>query len=144
MDCTPPGSRVYGIFPGKNTGVGCRTLLQGIFPTQGSNRGLPHCRWIFYHLSHQVILWFLRIILNLLCSCSINGATKPGWQNICLQHDWLNILSPLLRHRAQKKRFLSKYYCLLTMHLVTQELWWKCTTSLINVVFMPSNTVFIL
>ena len=30
--------------PGKNTGVGCHFLLQGIFPTQGSNPGLPHCR----------------------------------------------------------------------------------------------------
>ena len=39
--------------PGKNTGVGCHALLQGIFPTQGSNPGLPHCRWILYHLSHQ-------------------------------------------------------------------------------------------
>ena len=39
--------------PGKNTGVGCRALLQGIFPTQGSNPGLPHCRRILYHLSHQ-------------------------------------------------------------------------------------------
>ena len=29
--------------PGKNTGVGCHFLLQGIFPTQGSNPGLPHC-----------------------------------------------------------------------------------------------------
>ena len=34
-------------FPGKNTGVGCYTLLQGIFPTQGSSPGLPHCRRIF-------------------------------------------------------------------------------------------------
>ena len=39
--------------PGKNTGVGCHALLQGIFPTQGSNPGLPHCRWILYHLSHK-------------------------------------------------------------------------------------------
>ena len=31
-------------FPGKGTGVGCHFLLQGIFPTQGSNPGLPHCR----------------------------------------------------------------------------------------------------
>ena len=31
-------------FPGKDTGVGCHFLLQGIFPTQGSNSGLPHCR----------------------------------------------------------------------------------------------------
>ena len=39
--------------PGQNTGVGSLFLLQGIFPTQGSNPGLPHCRWILYQLSHQ-------------------------------------------------------------------------------------------
>ena len=33
MDCSPPGSSIHGIFPGKNTGVGCHFLLQGIFPT---------------------------------------------------------------------------------------------------------------
>ena len=40
-------------FPGKSTGVGCHFLLQDIFPTQGLNPGLPHCRQTFYHLSHQ-------------------------------------------------------------------------------------------
>ena len=49
MDCT-----VHGISPGQNTGVGSLSLLQGIFPTQGSNPGLPHCRWILYQLSHKV------------------------------------------------------------------------------------------
>ena len=39
--------------PGKNTGVGCHSLLQGIFPTQVSNPGILHCRQILYHLSHQ-------------------------------------------------------------------------------------------
>ena len=39
--------------PGKNTGVGSHSLLQGIFPTQGSNPGVPYCRQIFYPLSHQ-------------------------------------------------------------------------------------------
>ena len=39
--------------PGKSTGMGCHFLLQGIFPTQGSNPGLPHCRQTLYHLSHQ-------------------------------------------------------------------------------------------
>ena len=39
--------------PGRNTGVGCHALFHGIFPTQGSNPGIPHCRWILYHLSHQ-------------------------------------------------------------------------------------------
>ena len=40
-------------FPGKNTGVGCHFLLQGIFLTQGLNPGLPHCRQMLYHLSYQ-------------------------------------------------------------------------------------------
>ena len=34
MDCSPPGSSVHGDAPGKNTGVGCHALLQGILPTQ--------------------------------------------------------------------------------------------------------------
>ena len=40
-------------FPGKNTGVGCHSLLQGIVLTQGSNLGLLHCRQILYHWIHQ-------------------------------------------------------------------------------------------
>ena len=51
--CSPPGSPIHGDSPGKNTRVGCHALLQGIFPTPGSNPGLPHCRWILYHLSHK-------------------------------------------------------------------------------------------
>ena len=39
-------------FLGKSTGVGCYFLLLGIFPTQGSNRGLLHCRQMIYPLSH--------------------------------------------------------------------------------------------
>ena len=39
--------------PGKNGRVGCHALLEGIFPTQGSNTGLPNYRQIFHHLSHQ-------------------------------------------------------------------------------------------
>ena len=53
IDCSPPDSFVRGDFPGQNTGVGCHALLQGIFPTQGLNSGLPHCRRILYHLSYQ-------------------------------------------------------------------------------------------
>ena len=58
MDCSPPGSSVHGDSPGKNTGVGRHALLQGIFPTQGSNRGLLSCRWILYHLNHQGSMGF--------------------------------------------------------------------------------------
>ena len=53
MDCSPPGSSVHGDSPGKNTGVGGHALLQVIFPDQGSNSGLQHCRRILYHLSPQ-------------------------------------------------------------------------------------------
>ena len=53
MDCSPPGSSVHGDSLGKNTGVDWHSLLQGIFLTQGSNPGLPHCRWSLYRLSHQ-------------------------------------------------------------------------------------------
>ena len=53
MDRSPPGSSVRGNSPGKNSGGGCHVLLQGSFLTQGSNWGLPHCRQILYHLSHQ-------------------------------------------------------------------------------------------
>ena len=40
-------------FQGESTGMGCYFLLQGIFPTQGLNPGLSHCRQKLYHLSHQ-------------------------------------------------------------------------------------------
>ena len=58
-DCSSPASSVHEYSPGKNSGVGCHALLQGNFPTQGSNQvshiaeGLPHCRQILYHLRHQ-------------------------------------------------------------------------------------------
>ena len=56
---------------GQNTGVGSLSLLQGIFPTQGSNRGLLHCRWILYQLSHRgsppcAIVGYLLTHLNLM------------------------------------------------------------------------------
>ena len=62
MDCSPPGTSVHGNSPGKNIGVVCHALLQGIFPTQGSNSGLLHCRRILYHLSHQGSLRILEWI----------------------------------------------------------------------------------
>ena len=50
--------RPHGLYspwnsPGQNTGVGSHFFLQGIFPTQGWNPGLPHCRRILYQLSHK-------------------------------------------------------------------------------------------
>ena len=48
MDYTCPWNS-----PAQNTGVGCLSFLQGIFPTQGSNPGLLHCGQILYQLSHK-------------------------------------------------------------------------------------------
>ena len=48
-----PGSPVHGDFPGKNTGVGCHFLLQGISMTHGSNPQLLHCQADSLPLSHQ-------------------------------------------------------------------------------------------
>ena len=58
MDCQLPSSSADSpwSFSGKNTGVGCHFLLQGIFPTQGSNPGLPPCGQTLYHLSHRAAL----------------------------------------------------------------------------------------
>ena len=50
--------RLYSLWnspgsPGQNIGVGSLSILQGIFPTQGSNPVLPSCRWILYQLNHK-------------------------------------------------------------------------------------------
>ena len=74
MDCSPPGSCVLGDSPGKNTGVGCHALLHGIFRTQGSNPGLPHCRQILYQLSQQAS----PRILEWVAYPSSRGSSDPG------------------------------------------------------------------
>ena len=51
MDYSPPGSSVHGVLQ-QEYWMGCHALLQGIFPTQGSNPGLLHCRQILYQLSY--------------------------------------------------------------------------------------------
>ena len=61
-------------FPGKSTGVGCHCLLQRIFPTQGSNPGLPHGRQTLYHPIHQgslKVTWFL-----ILWACDQTGVVR--------------------------------------------------------------------
>ena len=68
--CDPMDTRLLcpWDFLGKSTGVGCHCLLLRIFPTQGSNPGLPHCRQTLYHLSHQgskkgsMLLTYLHIV----------------------------------------------------------------------------------
>ena len=64
IDCNTPGSSVRGDSAGKNTGVGCHALLQGIFPTQGLNLGFLRCRRILYQLNYQRYLVILIIAIK--------------------------------------------------------------------------------
>ena len=63
---------------GLDTGVGSLSLLQGIFPTQGSNSGLPHCRQILYQLSYQRSPLNKKLLTNLLSKdvCCGSGSVK--------------------------------------------------------------------
>ena len=84
MDCSPPGSSVHGDSPGKNTGVGCHDLLQGIFPTQGLAPGFLHCRWILYHVSHEgsptvhAMLCYAKSLQSCLTLCDPMDCSLPG------------------------------------------------------------------
>ena len=55
---------IHGIFPGQNTGVGSLSLLKVIFPIQGLNPSLPHCRRILYQLSHKGSFPKLKMVLR--------------------------------------------------------------------------------
>ena len=99
MDCSLPGSSVHGDSPGKNTRVGCHALLQNIFPTQGSNSGLPHWGRLFFTVwtTRETLLlpymhlcqWritlkkvHLMLILNLRTLISVNfqiSIQEPSW-----------------------------------------------------------------
>ena len=69
--------------PGQNTGVGSLSLLQGIFPTQGSNPGLQHCKKILYQLSHQGSLklgqWH---IVGMLLSEGLKVAQQAAFEEV--------------------------------------------------------------
>ena len=85
MDCSLPGSSVHGDSLGKHTGVGCHVLLQGIFPIQGSNPGLPPCRWFF-------TVWANREAHEYWRGCSIPSPgefTDPGIEPGLLHCRWI-------------------------------------------------------
>ena len=74
-DCNPPGFSINGIFQARTLewvaifflffwGGGFHFLLEGIFPPQGSNSGLPHCRQTLYPLSHQGIPSLMAIVTS--------------------------------------------------------------------------------
>ena len=77
--CDPHGLYSQWNSPGQNTAVGSRSLLQWIFPTQGWNPGLPHCRRILYQLSHQGSPRILEWVAYLFSS----GSSRPrNWTGV--------------------------------------------------------------
>ena len=75
--CDPVDYTFHGILQTRiREWVGSLSLLQGIFPTQGSNPDLPHCRWILYQLSHQGSPKIRVLKMDLFESCQLRGA--PG------------------------------------------------------------------
>ena len=89
VDCSPPGFSVHGDSPGKNTRVDCHALLQGIFPTQGSNPVLLHCRWILYQLSHKGIPRILEWVAYPFSRGSSWSRNRTGVWSPALQADSL-------------------------------------------------------
>ena len=72
--------------PGKNTGVGYHALLQGIFPIQGSNPGIPHCRQILYQLSYPgspILYIVVCIYVRSHLPIHIPSSLSPWYPYIC-------------------------------------------------------------
>ena len=80
-------------FPGRNTGMGCHSLLQGIFPTQRSNPGLQRCWHILSHQGSPLWLWAGRSQFSLMClvwvvACRMfcHCHSRGGWKLQSTKH----------------------------------------------------------
>ena len=96
MDCKPARLLCPWDFPGKNTGVGGHSLLQGIFPTQGSNPHLLHWRQILYHWTTSEALEDSMMVSKWLCSGPHNGHLQRMSTGVT---DWVP-RSALLSHNC--------------------------------------------
>ena len=102
-------------FPGRCTGVGCHFLLQRIFPTPGSNLGLPHCKQTPYHLSHlpagkvQSLIWedttcSRALSLNTSTLSLRSGAWDPQLLRPCDAAADAGALEPALHHKRSRRK----------------------------------------
>ena len=88
---------------GKNTGVGSHSLLQGVFPAQGSNPGLPHCRWILYQLSRRGSPGVLEWVAYPFSSRSSQPRNQTGV--FCIAGGFCSTKTfPILHHLQRKRR----------------------------------------
>ena len=95
--------------PGKNTGVGCYFLLQGVFMTQGWNPGFSHCRQILYCLSHQGSPRILKWVAYSFSGGSSQPTIKP--ESPALQADSLPAELPGKPKNIQSTEFSRPEYC---------------------------------
>ena len=94
--------------PGRNTGVGSLSRLEGILPIQGSNPGLLHCRQIFYQVSHKGSPRILEWVAYPFSSRSSNPGIEPGYP--AFQADSLPTeLSG--KHKCVTNSLFSQYIC---------------------------------
>ena len=114
----PPGLYSPWNSQGQNTGVGSLSLLQGIFPTQGSNPGLQHCRQILYRLSYKGSLRILEWVAYPFSS----GSSWPGnwtrvscvagrfFTNWAIREAQLYISTWTFNSKVQKAHYLKNRY----------------------------------
>ena len=128
--------------PGQNTGVGSHSLLQGIFPTQGSNPGLPHCRRILYQLSHQGS-YHLVILHSIIFTVLINlNCLLPFYSQNCQLH-YLKYLT-FVKHifcQPSLKKALRRYFLInerTTKWLTTNNTLFFCGIYIFSLV--PDNS----
>ena len=109
MDYSLAGSFVHGDSPGMN--VGFHAFLQGIFPTQGSNPGLLHVRWILYRLSHKGSLTHQLSFISKLCEdleyMFFNCLGCYSW-SIWIFLSFNTLLSPYLSSSQMWAKLLNK------------------------------------
>ena len=139
--CDP--HRLYSLWnsPGQNTGVGSCSLLQGIFPNQGSNPGLPHCRQIVYQLNHQgspgILEWvaypFSRDLLTQESNWGLLHCRQILYQ---LSYQWSPVNATVFHFKTRELHLLGKCqvfnnevgkYHLSRVHgaRLKGELWWE-------------------
>ena len=133
--------RPHGLYrpwnsPGQNTWVSSLSLLQGIFPTQRSNRGLLHCRQILYQLSHKGSPRILEWVAYPFSSGSSHPGIEPGspaLQVYSLPTELSGKPSPMTT---------SSYTCGFTLSLLAAPCWIFATRLIILVLFCCSQVFF--
>ena len=121
-------------FSGQNTGVGSHSLLQRIFPSQGSNPGLPHCRQILYSLSHQGSPRILDWVANCNLLSSLQAPLSMGFSKarilewVAMPSSRIKPLKPLILVRLttpnvdEKPKYLQLSYNIEIAHKFTEPM----------------------